>query len=248
MALCSVEFRGESIDKASSMNVILPDGEGPFAVLYLLHGLSDNHCTWCRRTGIERYAEVAGKDLIIVMPDGGRSFYVNDPRPGGLAYEDFIVRDVVDFCDRTFPTIPSRDARAIAGLSMGGYGAIMLAMRHPEMFSAACSHSAATSFAHGPTPGRPDIDEIAESLPSGEYDCYLLAEKLKRAGRPLAVRMDCGTNDFLVEVNRDYHAHLDRLGIGHVYEEFPGEHNWDYWDRHIRRTLRFVAKNVRGGK
>ena len=133
MALCSVQLFGESIQKASGMNVILPDAQGPFGVLYLLHGLSDDHTIWCRRTSIERYA--AELPLIVVMPDGHRSFYCNDPRPGGCAYEDHIVTDVVGFVDRTFPTIADRAGRAIGGLSMGGYGAMMLALRHPDLFS-----------------------------------------------------------------------------------------------------------------
>ena len=112
MALCQVKFFGASLGKACGMNVILPEKHaGPFGVLYLLHGLSDDHTIWCRRTSIERY--VAELPLIVVMPDGHRSFYCNDPRPGGCAYEDHIVRDVVEFVDRTFPTRARRDGRAI---------------------------------------------------------------------------------------------------------------------------------------
>lgn len=103
MALCSVQFPGGSIQKASGMNVILPEGDGPFPVLYLLHGLSDDYTIWSRRTSIERY--VAELPLVVVMPDGHRSFYCNDPRPGGCAYEDHVVMDVVGFVDRTFRTI-----------------------------------------------------------------------------------------------------------------------------------------------
>ena len=140
MAFCEMHFFGASIGKQSSMCVIVPEGEGPFPVLYLLHGLSDDHTIWHRRTSIERYVD--GRRLIVVMPDGHRSFYCNDERPGGLAYEDHITQDVVGFVDRTFKTIPHRGARAIAGLSMGGYGAIVLSLRHPNLFSAASSHSA----------------------------------------------------------------------------------------------------------
>jgi putative tributyrin esterase len=128
MAWCDLHFRGTAVLKHTNMYVILPEGEGPFPVLYLLHGLSDDYSVWMRRTRIEVYAEKY--PLIIVMPDGHRSWYVNDPRLGGLAYEDLIVKDVVGLVDRTFPTVRSREGRAVAGLSMGGYGAIMLGLRH----------------------------------------------------------------------------------------------------------------------
>ena len=170
MALCEVRFRGQSIEKQTGMNVILPDGEGPFPVLYLLHGLSDDYTIWHRRTSIERYVEA--QPLIVVMPDGHRSFYCNDPRPGGLAYEDHIVTDVVDVVERTFPVIADRGARAIAGLSMGGYGAIMLGLRHPDVFSVACSHSGAMRSSSvprcrpSPTPSTPPTSTTASAWPS----------------------------------------------------------------------------------
>ncbi len=245
MALCDVHFFAESLDKQTAMNVILPEGDGPFPVLYLLHGLSDDYTIWLRRTSIERH--VKDMPLIIVMPDGHRSWYCNDPRPEGLAYEDHIVRDVVGFVERTFPAAAGRGPRAIAGLSMGGYGAMMLAMRHPETFSVACSHSGALGFLCSrfePPEDRPDILGLAATLPHNNYDCFLLAERL--AGRPeqLSLRMDCGTEDFLIEHNRLFHEHLQRLGIEHVYREYPGEHEWSYWDEHIVDTLQFVAERL----
>ena len=243
MAFCDVRFRGVSIEKQTGMYVILPDGEGPFPVLYLLHGLSDDYTIWHRRTSIERYVEAQG--LIVVMPDGHRSFYCNDPRPGGLAYEDHIVTDVVGFVERTFPAIPDRGARAIAGLSMGGYGAIMLALRHPDVFSVACSHSGAMRFAHEPIEQRPEVQALADALdPPEKYDCFRLAEQLKERGPLPAIRFDCGTEDDLLEWNREFHAHLDAVGIDHRYREYRGAHTWDYWDRHILHTLAFIRAHL----
>lgn len=241
MALCEIHFKSISIGKQSSMCVILPDGPGPYPVLYLLHGLSDDHTIWHRRTSIERCVEPL--PLIVVMPDGDRSFYVNHPGPGGAAYEDHIVKDVVGFVDRTFPTIADRTARAIAGQSMGGYGALMLAMRHPESFCAACSHSGAVGFTHEPLADRPDINALAQALDPAQYDCFELARKIASSPRLPAMRMDCGTDDFLIEPNRAFHAHLDQLGIEHEYAEHPGEHGWAYWDRHVPQTLAFVMRS-----
>jgi S-formylglutathione hydrolase FrmB len=245
------------------MYVVVPPGKGPFPVLYLLHGLSDDHTIWHRRTSIEWYVE--GRNLIVVMPDGGRSFYCNDPRPAGLAYEDHMAKDVVEFVDETFPTIATRRGRAIAGLSMGGYGAVMLALRHPDVFCAACSHSGAVGFCHS----RHEIDGIdpADILPRDRYDCHRLAAGIlgaashdrkgagilasrdrKGAGKTTmpALRIDCGTEDFLLEENRAFHAHLTKLGFEHVYEEYPGEHTWEYWDEHIRQSLDFVLERLAG--
>jgi len=244
MAFASMEFFADSIQKMSGLTAILPNSAGPWPVLYLLHGLSDDHTVWCRRTSLERY--VSDLPLLVVMPDGHRSFYCNDPRPDGCAYEDHIVRDVVGFVERVFPCMGRRRGRAIAGLSMGGYGAIMLGLRHPDVFCAVSSHSGAPLFAHQPIPDRPDVEALANCLPPGEYDCFALAEKRKSDGRLPAIRMDCGTEDRLAKPNRSFHAHLEALGVPHVYEEYPGEHTWAYWDEHIGRTLAFVMEQFGG--
>ncbi|MHC4716419.1 MAG: alpha/beta hydrolase, partial [Planctomycetota bacterium] len=226
MALCNVRFSGKAANKACGMAVILPDaGDGPFPVLYLLHGYSDDHTIWCRRTRIEWY--VREMPLMVVMPDGLHSFYCNDPRPGGFAGEDHIIQDVMGFVERTFPGLRERDGRAVAGLSMGGYGAMMLGLRHPEMFCAISAHSSAFDFAHQPLAERHEINTLAGALPAGDYDCFALSEKIKQAGSAPAIRFDCGTDDVLIQSNRDFHAHLERICLEHEYAEFPGEHQCD---------------------
>lgn len=228
--------------------MILPPGKGPFPVLYLLHGLSDDYTTWQRRTSIERYVE--GKNLIVVMPDGGRSFYCNDGRPDGPAYEDHIVRDVVGFVDASFRTIPGRHGRAIAGLSMGGYGAMMLAMKHAEMFSAACAHSSVTNFMHAPCPeSMSQIDVIAnEPAKDGRYDLFLLAQRVITARKQPALRMDCGLEDVFLGANRKFHAYLRKIGFKHEYREHPGSHSWAYWDIHIQESIAFIISSLKNRK
>ena len=116
------------------MTVILPDGadaEGPYPVLYLLHGLSDDHSIWARRTSIDRY--VRDLPMIVAMPDGGRSFYCDAVT--GPAYETHLMQDVVGFVDRCFNTIAAREGRVIGGLSVGGYGALKLGTKFPEIFA-----------------------------------------------------------------------------------------------------------------
>lgn len=242
MALCTVHFFSNSIQKQDAMNVVIPDGRGPFPVLYLLHGLSDDYTIWMRRTSIERHA--AKYKLMVVMPDTHRFFYVNDPRPGGLKYEDHIVKDVLGQIDRLFPTIASRRGRAVAGLSMGGYGATMLALKNPDKFVAAASHSGAFHFGRESLRSTPEISPLSAAMPRGKYDVHALARKLVRSRNRPALRFDCGADDFLIEQNRQFHAYLGRIGFQHEYAEHPGEHTWDYWDAHVQETLRFVWRRL----
>lgn len=243
MAFLATQFFGGSIAKASSMNILVPQGlKGPFPVLYLLHGLSDDHSIWQRRTSLERYVE--GLGLIVVMPDGHRGFYCNSTTPDGLAYEDHIVKDVVGFVDDTFPTIRRAGGRAVAGLSMGGYGAMMLAMRHPDVFSVASSHSGAVAVINRPPADRPEVARMLQAYPKRKYDCFAIARRFARTRQRLHLRLDCGTEDRLLEGNRRFHALLDKLGLAHEYTEFPGSHTWEYWDRHVGETISFVMKHV----
>ena len=141
MAFATIHYFSQSLRKASSFNIVFPEeptAPRPWATFYLLHGLSDDNTIWTRRTSIERY--VAGWPMVVVMPDGGRGFYTN--AVAGDAYEDDLTKDVMGLVERTFPVKPDRSARAIGGLSMGGYGAIKLGLKHPELFASVHSHSA----------------------------------------------------------------------------------------------------------
>ncbi len=145
MAFATIHYSSRSLRKASSFNVVFPEEPAaprPWAAFYLLHGLSDDNTIWTRRTSIERY--VAGWPMVVVMPDGGRGFYTNAVE--GDAYEDDLIKDVMGLVERTFPVKPDRSARAIGGLSMGGYGAIKLGLKHPEMFASVHSHSVLQAF------------------------------------------------------------------------------------------------------
>lgn len=243
MASCTMQFHSLSLQKASSMNVILPDrheSQGPFPVFYLLHGLSDDHTIWSRRTSIERYVE--GLPLIVVMPDGGRGFFCDASQ--GAPHESHIVRDVIGFTDRFFNTIPSRQGRAIGGLSMGGYGAVKLALKFPDLFCSATSHSGVLALA-----SRRDLPDelkliLGPSYTGGRDDVFALAESVPREAVP-AIRFDCGIDDELLEDNRSFHGHLQTLGIPHEYEEFPGGHSWPYWDTHVQEAVAFHRRSLR---
>jgi S-formylglutathione hydrolase FrmB len=247
MAFATIHYHSRSLNKASSFNVIFPEtreGDGRWATFYLLHGLSDDHTIWMRRTSIERY--VAGLPLVVVMPDGGRGWYTNAVE--GDAYEDDLIKDIMGLVERTFPVKAERAGRAIGGLSMGGYGAVKLGLKHPEMFASVNSHSGALGFLRDPDRGRqlsPEFARIFGPKPGGgPEDPFAIVERVDHGLLP-ALRIDCGTDDFLIAQNRAFHDHLGRMHIAHEYEEFPGAHTWDYWDRHVQGAIAFHARNLK---
>ncbi len=246
MALCEVRLSAQNaLQRMTSFMAVIPEKTvGPLPVLYLLHGLSDDHTAWIRRTSIERYA--AEMPLIIVMPDGERSWYTDAVSIPTSAFETFIVRDLISFVDAVFPTKASRDGRAIAGLSMGGYGAFKLTLKHPDMFCAAASLSGALYVGR-----RFKVNEVrdqemhlifGDSVPESE-DVPNLITSIEPEKRP-ALWFDCGTEDFLIEDNRALHKLLEDLGIPHHYSERPGTHCWSYWDTVIQEALNFIRKEL----
>lgn len=251
MALCDVHWTSRVLDKKVGAYVILPDvGSPPFPVYYLLHGLSDDYTAWVRRSRIEWY--VRELPLIVVMPDGYRGFYTDNHE--GPAYAKYIGEELVTFVERHFPADPRREARCIGGLSMGGYGALRLALGYPDRYASANSHSGA--LMHGSmTAPRPDgpmgVTEFRHIFgpdPRGsDHDLLHLATRAA-AGEPARLPrllIDCGTDDHLLDNNRAVRRELRRLGIPHEYREHPGAHTWDYWDCYVRDALDFHA-NVLG--
>ena len=249
MSLHEVRYFSQALQKSTGTLVIYPHESvpGPYHCMVLLHGLSDDYSAWQRRTSIERY--VADKPLIVVMPDGGRGFYVDALQ--GYQYLQAIAYELPDLLRHWF-TIEGK--WCTAGLSMGGYGAFRVALERPDLFVSAVSHSGAmvigryypTATAESDEPR--DASFIKEFLPvfgvakpGGKDDLVALAQKAS----PLpALRFDCGTEDFLIESNRTLHRELGELGIRHEYQEFPGDHNWEYWDEHIREAIAFNLKNL----
>ena len=257
MALTTVHWNSTVLRKKTMMHVLLPDvGKPPFATLYLLHGMSDDSSVWTRFTRLEMY--VRDLPLMVVMPDGYRGFYTDNEE--GPAYAQHIAEEVPAFVERHFQARPERAARAIGGLSMGGYGALRLGMGYADRFCSVHSHSGAVGW--GTAMGVADLEKVAErrgwtsdftlelkrifgTRPHGtSHDLRWLASRAMAAGNLPELLLDCGTGDFLLEDNREMHRDFTREGVPHTYREFPGEHNWDYWDEHIREALEFHAKNL----
>ncbi|GIV95517.1 MAG: hypothetical protein KatS3mg057_0174 [Herpetosiphonaceae bacterium] len=218
------------------VTILLPpdvDAQHRFPVLYLLHSLagppSPQICAALRSRLIDF-------PYIVVLPDGNRSFYINTA--DGRRYEDYIVEELIPTIDERLPTVASRGSRAIGGPSMGGFGALMLALRHRDLFSVAFSQSGAVNAPrwvhdgpYGCVFGPPD------SPLRTEYDLYRLAAE---PGDHPALYLDCGLDDFLLEENRAFHAYLKTLSIPHIYREHMGEHPGTYLNDASRYALNFV--------
>lgn len=264
MALIHCDFHSDVLELACSMTVILPQqtsasqigltgtartvGGNTFhghPTLWLLHGMSDDHTIWTRRTSIERY--VAPRGLAVVMPAVARSYYTDMHQ--GPKYWTFISEELPRIARSFFHLSDRREDNFVAGLSMGGYGAFKLALAHPDRYAAAASLSGALD-AHTIALHIPDREAEMTNIfgPSGrirgsDNDLFTLAERLanSQAPRP-ALYQCCGTEDFLHPDNRRFREHLASVGLDVTYEEGPGSHEWGFWDQWIQRVVRWLPR------
>jgi len=250
VAFIQCSFESRVLDIAAGMNVVLPQRDGhadgrPFPSLFLLHGLSEDHTIWSRRTSIERYAEDRG--IAVVMPAGGRGWYVDNA--DGPAWGTFVADEVPAAARAFFPLSHRREDTFIAGLSMGGYGAFRIALSHPDRFAAAGSFSGALDMAGRPANSDPDwraefsrVFGDLEALPGSTNDLFELVRRLDPVDRRrLRLYQCCGTEDFLHDANVLFRDHARSLGLDLTYEEGPGSHEWGYWDVAVQRFLDWLG-------
>src|SRR5215207_3939014 len=240
-------LREETVSSAAlgremKYRVLLPNGYDTspkrYPVLYLLHGLGGNYTDWTMRTNLAEYSRSFA--LIIVMPDGENSWYTNT-LDGASKFEDYITTDLPADVVKKFRTVNSRYGRSIAGLSMGGYGALKLALKRPAQFAVIGAFSGAFSITQdletklGATEaaGVKAIFGGPDSQARKDNDVFILASAMKSAGAPY-VYVDCGTADGLLATNRDVAQAIHKSGVAYEYHEVAGAHTWDYWDRRIR--------------
>ncbi len=261
MAFIQCDFYAETLGLSTSMNVILPQatrgqigmkgtaGEGRHPVLWLLHGRSDDHTIWGRRTSIERY--VAELGLAVVMPSAGLSFYCD--MAGGSRYGEFFEEELPALARSFFPLSDKREDNFVAGLSMGGYGAMRLALTHPERYAAGASLSGVLDIAQMCESTEPfrrqmmrDVfgDDLAR-VRGSKLDLFHLLQSQQASGTSLpALYACCGADDFLIEHNRAFARHAESLQVPLRYTENEGTHEWGYWDRMIQDVLAWLP--VRG--
>jgi len=245
MRLQTVEMQSALFGCSVSMNVIAPEtNETCYPVVYFHHGLGDTYEAVARKTAIVRLATERG--LSVVMPDAGESWFCNDPREGGFPWEDHLAVEIVDFIDARFPTIAAREGRAQSGFSMGGYGAMLFALLHPDRFAAVAARAGSYAFGHELRPDRPERSEFMQAVapPGRRYDLFRLAERLTRTDVQPAIRFDVGLDDHLLEINRRFHRRLDEVGLAHEYRETEGAHRWTWVDEHLPETLDFLRSHL----
>lgn len=255
MPLLQTHFRSSVLDLCCTLNALIPppppNGKprSRLRVLWLLHGRSDDHSIWLRRTSIERYAE--GRQLAVIMPAVDRSFYVD--AADGPRYGTFIADELPALCRWLFPLSDRRADNFVAGLSMGGYGAFRLALAHPDRYAAAASLSGALDiadfqrFSHDREHRR--IFGPIRKVPGSANDLFALARTLARSGKPIPrLYQCCGSADFLYQANLRFRDHARKLGLPLTYEEHPDRaHDWGYWDQQIQRVLDWLPPRKSGG-
>ncbi|HLP96459.1 MAG TPA: alpha/beta hydrolase family protein [Saprospiraceae bacterium] len=236
------------MQKTSNCLVITPDNYQasgkPYPVLYLLHGWSGNFAGWLSEAPqLKEHAD--HYQMLIVCPDGGYdSWYLDSPVDSAVRYDTYISREVVNYIDYYFNTIKAPSGRAIAGLSMGGHGAITLAIKHMDVFGAAGSMAGGLDL-RAWKKNDWDLKGVLGD-PSEYWDNWVkasavtLAERLK--GKQLPLIIDCGIDDFFLEANREMHRVLLELDYPHEYTERPGEHNGEYWGSAVDFQVLFFHK------
>ncbi|RSK44381.1 alpha/beta hydrolase [Hymenobacter perfusus] len=232
-----------------------------YPVLYLLHGAYGHFADWSSKTPdktlIHRLADQY--NLIIVMPEGETfSFYLDSPVNPGSQFETYITKDVIEAIDQRYRTVARKEGRVISGLSMGGHGALYLSGRHPELFAAAGSMSGALDMSITNRKLNPQEAQQRQSLfnpilgpetpapsPYSANSVVNMADKLYTNGLPLII--DCGVDDFLIEINREVHRRLVYNHTPHDYTERPGAHTWEYWQNALPYHLVFFQKMLDAG-
>ena len=247
MALINLKIFSEKLGIQTTVNVVIPqkntDGEigisnnvkdGKFKCLYLLHGLSDDYSIWMRRTSIERYASEYG--ICVIMPDGGRSFYSD--MKYGMNYYSYIARELPQIIEGMFNVSNRREDRYIGGLSMGGYGALKIALEERERYAAAFGLSPVADIRNNNFT-ETLIPVFGESIPD-EADLFYLAKKHDTDKVKPRLYVTVGKDDFMYDDNVRLNKHLKNLNYDYRYVETPGSHSWELWDKTVQEALTWM--------
>lgn len=267
MALIQANIMAKSLMRTVPINVILPADkmtfpgmpereEKPFKTLYLLHGVFGSYIDWVSGTNIQRWAEE--KDLAVVMPSGDNRFYVDQPASNDL-YGEFIGKDLVETTRKMFPLSRNREDTYIAGLSMGGYGAIRNGLKYHDTFGCVAGLSSALLiddldkrtndgpfFLNSRAYAESCFGDLSKAVGS-DLDPKWLARKLvEEKGDIPKLYLACGVDDGLLGANQELRDYLLGLGIDVTYEEGAGAHEWDFWNRYIKRVLDWLPLEGNG--
>jgi len=245
----TVQFTSQLTGKSLPYNIVLPPGYGLFSarrirypVIYLLHGWNSHYDAWLSRTALAQYA--AENQLIIITPEGNNGWYTDSATTSTDKYESYIVQELIPDVDKRLRTIAERRGRAIAGCSMGGYGAVKFGLKHPELFAFAASLSGALD-ATSRTDDRSIMQTFGEtdSVERKSNDVLRLAEEIPSERIPLLpyFYLDCGRDDPWLNNNQRFAEILNERKIPVEFRQLPGNHSWPYWDKQVREVLRVAA-------
>lgn len=236
----------EVAKKKGKSSYVAPYDVTRYPVVYLLHGASGNARTWITiKPNLPALADELG--MIFVTPSVLNSWYMDSPKIKDSQYETFMTRDLIEYIDSHYNTIPSRSARALTGLSMGGHGALFLAMRHKDIYGACGSMSGGVDFR--PFPLNWNLPDLLGEMSANKavWDSHTVVENVKTlSNHELFITFDCGEDDFFLEVNKDLHMRLLGRGIDHDFTTRPGGHTRKYWKNSIDYHLLFFKKFFRG--
>lgn len=237
-----------SMKKNIKAVIIRPDryeSASALPVVYLLHGYGGNYSDWVKKANsIQMLADLY--QLMIVCPDGNNSWYWDSPVDENYKYETYVAIELVKWVDEKYKTIKDRKGRAITGLSMGGHGALYLALRHQDVFGAAGSMSGGVDIR--PFPNNWDMAaRLGKYATHPEnWEKYTVTNMLHLlTPNSLAIIIDCGTEDFFYRVNENLHQQLLLRNIPHDYITRPGAHNWPYWNNAIVYQVGFMSSFFR---
>lgn len=243
----TIQLQSKYLNKITNFLVIQPSNKNNnfnlqdrYPVVYLLHGYGGNYGEW--NTIAPQLAKTADElKMIFICPDGGKgSWYFDSPIDSTIKYESYITKELIPYIDANFQTKASSKFRAITGFSMGGHGAMYIAIRHTDLFGAAGSSSGGVDFR--PFPKSWDIQNVlGEYINNKErwYDYTVFRQVELLSNNQLAIIIDCGADDFFMPVNRSLHEKLLQLKIDHNYIESPGIHNNAYWSSSINSQIIF---------
>ncbi len=246
----TVSIFSKSMRKSIKCVVIKPDsykkGSVAYPTVYLLHGHGGRYDNWIKKvTSLKQHADQY--QVLIVCPDGAvSSWYFDSPVDTTMRYERFIATEVPEYVDLKYRTIKNRNGRAITGLSMGGHGGLFLGFRHADYFGACGSMSGALAIEY--ITGRQyNVDKrLGDTANKERYREYSIIKQMENYPKDsIEIIMDCGTEDFIIEMSRVVHQKMLNLKIPHDYTERPGKHDWKYWTTAIEYQLLFFSNYFR---
>src|SRR5688500_16384251 len=256
----TVRFKSTPVNATLPYNVILPTDYDSsrvtrYPVLYLLHGLTGHYSDWLTRSNVADYA--SKYRIIIVMPEGNDGWCTDSASVASDKYESYFIRELMPDVQKRYRTIESRYGRGVAGLSMGGYGALKFGLKYPATFAFAASMSGALRPASWTEEELKDFKAIRDSVfgvfgPMGSdtrkaNDIHQLARNATaaRISSLPYFYLDCGNEDVLANDNARYAALLHEKKIAHEYRQLPGTHNWQYWDQQVREDLKIATETLK---